>query len=490
MDKKINFLDCMVPIIGLVLILIYGLIIQPIILKKSPISLEIIFLLGIFISVINLKRLNYKWEEIQNSMIKKISEALPAIFIIFTIGVLIGSWVISGTVPMLIYYGIKIINPEYIYIIAFIVPIIFSILTGTSWGSIGTIGVVIVSIASVNGANMSIVAGAVVGGAYFGDKMSPLSDTTNVAALSTGVSLFDHIRSMMNTTLPAAFLAAICYVILGYIYKPVNVNTELVVIVETLNALKSIFNFNIFLLIPVFIVLYGSFTKKPTVPVLIISSFTAVFLAIVFQRFSIDNVFMVLNKGFNIEMITWSKDIPVNVIRILNRGGLYNLIESIVICIVVFAFLGTLELINAMPTVVEKCFGFVKTKSGTILSSMFATAITIAMTSDPRATLFFVGGAFKEKYDRQNIPRKVLSRSLEDFGTMLESILPWTTTGIFVYGALGISVADYWNWQFLSLFNFIIAIILAYTGIGCFYNEKISKEKTLNDKKIENNFSI
>lgn len=477
--KKIRFMDCIFPIIGLMIVLVYGLVIQPKITNGKTVSLEIIFLIGTFISVINLRRLKFSWDEIQKGIVKKISEALPAIFIIFTIGVLIGSWIISGTIPMLIYYGIKIINPDYIYIIAFIVPIIFSILTGTSWGSIGTIGVVIVSIASVNGANMAIVGGAVVGGSYFGDKMSPLSDTTNIAALSAEVSLFDHIRSMMNTTFPAAILAAICYMLLGYIYKPSVTNVDLSVITDTLRALETIFNFNIILLLPVLIVLYGSFTKKPTVPVLIISAFTSAILSLIFQQFEISDILNVLKNGFKIEMITWTKDIPVNVIRILNRGGLYNLIESIVICIVVFAFLGTLELINAMPIVVEKCFGFVKTKSGTIISSMIATAVTISMTSDPRATLFFVGGAFKEKYDNLNIPRKVLSRSLEDFGTMFESLLPWTTTGIFVYGAIGIPVTMYWKWQLLSLFNFLVAIILAYTGIGCFYSEKLEKEETI-----------
>lgn len=472
MNKKdnIKFLDCILPIIGLLLILIYAFIIQPRIFGKT-IPLEIIFLLSTALSVLNLKRLGYTWETIQKGIIDKIIEALPAIFIIFTIGVLIGSWVISGTIPMLIYYGIKIINIKYIYIIGFIVPVIFSILTGTSWGSIGTIGVVIVSIGNISGANIGIVSGAVIAGAYFGDKMSPLSDTTNVAALSTGVGLFEHIRSMMNTTIPAAIFAAISYIILGYIYMPSIKNIDLVEVTATLEALENIFNFNLLLLLPVLIVLYGSFKRKPTVPVLMTSSISAVIISLIFQKFLISDIFICLNNGFDIEMIYWTKDIPINVIKILNRGGLYNLIESIVICFAVFSFLGTLEIIGAMPIVVKRCFGFVKTKSGTILASMLATAITIGMTSDPRATLFFVGGAFKEKYDEQGIPRKVLSRSLEDFGTMLESLLPWTTTAIFVYGAIGVPVSLYWKWQLLSLFNFIVAILLAITGIGCFYKE-------------------
>lgn len=469
-NREIKFTDALIPILGLMCILIYGLVIHPIMTGKGSVPLEMIFLLASVISVINLKRLGFTWSTIEKNVGKKLLEALPAFFILFSIGVLIGSWIISGTVPMMIYYGIKLINPNYIYLVAFIVPAIFSTLTGTSWGSAGTIGVVIIGIAQVIDANLAIVAGAIVGGSYFGDKMSPLSDTTNLAALGAGVDLYDHIRSMINTTAPAALLAAIMYFVLGKMYAPSSEVVDMSLINETLSSLESIYSFNALLLIPIVIVLYGSITKKPTVPTLIISALTAGVLAIAFQKFSTNDIISTFNTGFKVDMITWTENVPPNIKRLLSRGGLYELITSITTALTVFFYIGTLEVISAMQIVVDRVFAFAKTKKMVILSSQAAAAVTVALTSNQHANSFIVGGAFKVKYDEAGIPKMVLSRSIEDFGTMVECMLPWTTTGLYMSATLGVPVLTYAPWQFLSLFNYVIAVALAVTGIGCFYH--------------------
>lgn len=476
MEKKITFKNTIVPVIGLLIVLIYGLIIQPKVLNKGEMSLEMIFLFASVIGTINLFYLGFSWNDIQESMVKKITQGLPAMMILFSIGVVIGAWIVCGAVPMLIYYGIKIINPNYIYVVAFIVPIIFSLLTGTSWGSAGTIGIVIIGIAEVVGANLSIVAGAIVGGSYFGDKMSPLSDTTNIASLAAGVDLYDHIRSMMNTTIPAAILALISYGVIG-VFNPLNnSNLDLKMISETLKALEASFNFNILLLIPILIVLYGSLTRKPTVPTLIASSVVSIVLASIFQNFNIGNIVSVLHSGFNVKMIIGVNDLPDNVIRILNRGGLYSMASPVIVTFIVFVYIGTLDRINALPIIVEHVFKSVKTRETAIVSALGATGVTNAMTSNQFATSFIVAEAFKPKFDQLNIPRKVLSRCLEDTGTMIESMLPWTTTGLFMAATLGVSVMDYNRWQLLTIFNIIVAILLAVTGKGCFYYE-VEKDK-------------
>ncbi|MCJ8343158.1 MAG: Na+/H+ antiporter NhaC [Cetobacterium sp.] len=485
MKKDIVFKNAITPVIGLLVVLIYGLIIQPKVLHMGEMSLEMIFLFASAIGTINLFYLGFSWEEIQNSMVKKLNQGLPAMLILFSIGVVISAWIVCGAIPMLIYYGIKIINPNYIYIVAFIVPIIFSTLTGTSWGSVGTIGIVIIGIAEVIGADLSIVAGAIVGGAYFGDKMSPLSDTTNIAALAADVDLYDHIRSMMNTTFPAAILAFISYGIIGIYNSPKASNINLQLISETISALKNSFNFNIIILLPTLIVLYGSLTRKPTVPTLISSSIISMFIALFFQNFTFGNIVSVLHSGFNVNMITWTTDLPKNVITILNRGGLYSMASPVIVTFIVFIYIGTLDCINALPIIVNQIFGFVKTKTMGILSALTATGITNAMTSNQFATSFIVAEAFKPKFDELKIPRKVLSRSLEDTGTMIESMLPWTTTGLFMSATLGIPVMDYNKWQLLTLFNIAVAVILAITGKGCFYYEK-KKIKTFAEDINEN----
>lgn len=476
MEKKITFKNTIVPVIGLLIVLVYGLIIQPKVLNKGEMSLEMIFLFASVIGTVNLFYLGFSWSDIQESMVKKITQGLPAMMILFSIGVVIGAWIVCGAVPMLIYYGIKIINPNYIYVVAFVVPIIFSLLTGTSWGSAGTIGIVIIGIAEVVGANLSIVAGAIVGGSYFGDKMSPLSDTTNIASLAAGVDLYDHIRSMMNTTIPAAILALISYGVIGMFNPLNNSNLDLKMISETLKALETSFNFNVVLLIPILIVLYGSLTRKPTVPTLIASSVVSILLASIFQNFNIGNIVSVLHSGFNVKMIAGANDLPDNVIRILNRGGLYSMASPVIVTFIVFVYIGTLDRINALPIIVEHVFKSVKTRESAIVSALGATGITNAMTSNQFATSFIVAEAFKPKFDQLNIPRKVLSRCLEDTGTMIESMLPWTTTGLFMAATLGVSVMDYNRWQLLTIFNIIVAVILAVTGKGCFYNE-VKKEK-------------
>jgi len=437
-----------------------------------PFPLEIIFLLAAVFSATELLILGYKWNDIQNAVVKKIAQGFPVILIFFSIGLLIGSWIISGTIPMLVYYGIKLINPEYIYLIGFVVPIIFSLLTGTSWGSIGTIGVVIIGIASIAGVDLGITAGAIVGGAYFGDKMSPLSDTTNLASAATDVPLYDHIQSMMYTTFPSAIIAAILFFSLSFIY-PVSaeVNSALAT-EETLTAIQSLFDFNILLIIPPIIVLVGSLKRKPTVPVMLLSAFSACVLALFIQEYSLQDLVQTLLKGFQVDMATWVSIVPENVTVLFNRGGLYALNEAIFFTFMVFIFIGILDMVKAMPTIVNIVFKRVRKRWTLILSSLVATAFTNAFTSNQSATSFIIGDAFKPAYDKLKVSRKVLSRSIEDYGTMIETLIPWHASSLYVVATLGVSFADYWHWQLLTIINLIIAPLLAITGIGCFYKKK------------------
>lgn len=455
----------------LTLLIVYGLILRPHLLNQPAFPLEVLFILAGTFAVAHLSWLGFTWEEIQRSIVQKIARAMPAFFILFTIGLIIGSWMVCGTIPMLVFYGLKSIHPNYLYLLAFWVPIIFSTLTGTSWGSAASIGIVLIGIAGAMGAHMGITAGAIVGGAYFGDKISPLSDTTNMAAIATEVPLFDHIHSMLYTTLPSAILASILYFILGFIYPPIMATTGIGEVEPFLQALDSIFDFNILLLVPPVIVLYGSLKRKPTVPTLVVSMLSACCLALLFQRFTLADVLQSLYRGFHVSMVTWVDEVPERVVTLVNRGGLYALIEAIVIAFTVFVFIGAIDLIDAMPRVVNRVFRFANTRSVTILSTLAATAFTNALTSNQYATSFIVGDAFKTKFDALKIPRKVLSRSLEDTGTMLESVVPWTPTAVFMVSTLGVPFHDYWHWQFMSLINFVVAPLLAILGIGCFYHE-------------------
>lgn len=479
--KEIKFIHALLPVLFLFLIMAYGLCIRPFLLKQQALPIEMLMLFASMFTIIELLFLGYTWNEVLDNILKKLNKALAAWFIMLSIGVLIGSWIISGTIPMMIYYGIKIINPKFIYLIALIIPIIFSTFTGTSWGAVGTIGVVILGIATTIEANLPIIAGAIIGGAYFGDKMSPLSDTTNMSALAADVDLYDHVKSMMYTTIPATIIGIVFYTILGFIYPPKIVTIDAQEITITLNMLNKLFNFNILLLIPVVIVLYGSIKKKPTVPVLIISSVVASILALIFQRYSFGDIVSTLNTGYKVSMASWIEtEIPQNIITILERGGLYTLSGAVIIAWMIFIYIGAIDTINAMPIVVEKLFGFAKTRFTVILSSIVSSVIMIAVTANGYATSFIVADTFKSKYDKLNISRKVLSRTLEDGGTFFDPIFPWTPAAIFMAMTLGIPTIEYVPWCIVNLSCIVIAIIIAYFNIGCFKNETNEKNKNIN----------
>jgi NhaC family Na+:H+ antiporter len=464
------------PLLFLFVLISFGLVIGPNYFGMKPFPLEIIFLFAAIFSAIELMILGYKWKNIQDAIVKKLTQGFPVILIFFSIGILIGSWIISGTIPMLVYYGIELINPDYIYLIGFIVPIIFSLLTGTSWGSIGTIGVVIISIAAIANVDLGITAGAIIGGAYFGDKMSPLSDTTNIAAAATDVKLYDHIQSMMYTTIPSAIIAAIIFFSLSFIYPATTEVNSDIATQTTLSAIGNMFHFNFLLIIPPIIILYGSITKKPTVPVMLLSALSACILTLFTQDYSLDSMIQTLLKGFHVDMATWMTSVPENVSVLFNRGGLYALNEAIFFTFMVFIFIGILDMVKAMPTIVNIVFKKVKKRWTLIVSSLVATAFTNAFTSNQFATSFIIGDAFKPAYDKLKVSRKVLSRSIEDYGTMIETLIPWHASTLFVVATLGVPLADYWNWQLLTLINIFVAPLLAITGIGCFY-KKDSKKK-------------
>jgi NhaC family Na+:H+ antiporter len=454
--KNITTGKALFPILVLFIAIIYGLLIAPLLFSQEPFPIEFIFLIAGAAAVGQLLWMGFKWEEIMQSISAKISKALPAILVLLTIGMVIGSWIASGTIPMLVYYGIQLIHPDAIYVVAFVVPVIFSMLTGTSWGSAGTIGVVLMGVAVSYDAHLPIVAAAVIGGSFFGDKMSPLSDTTNAAAIAVEVSVYDHIKSMFKTTLPAAGFALIFYLVVGYFF-PVQSDTtaQSFIVQNTLSETSHLFQFNPLLLLPPIIVLYGSIRRIPTLSILVISSLVALILALLFQNWSIAVLLDSLFNGFDLSSASF---VPSeNVQNLFNRGGMYSLKQPIFITLLVFIFVGAIDKIKAMPILIDTFLGFVQSRGGLIRSALISTGFVNAMTSNQFATSFIVGDAFKEKYDANNIDRSVLSRSLEDTGTMIEPLIPWHATAVYMATTLGVAVADYWYWHVFALANIVLA---------------------------------
>ncbi|MFT4631601.1 MAG: NhaC family Na+:H+ antiporter [Candidatus Pseudothioglobus sp.] len=470
--SNVSFAASAFPAVLLLVLVGYGLMARPLFFGEPAIPLEVVFTFAAAGAIAQLLWLGFSWDLIQQSIIARLSRALPAIFILFAIGLLVGAWMVSGTIPMLVDWGVRLIDPDWIYALAFVVPAIFSTLTGTSWGSAGTIGVVIMGVGASLGADIAIVAGAVIGGAYFGDKLSPLSDTTNMAAIAAEAPLFDHIRAMLWTTVPSACIALLAYTLIGLLMPLEGGPTDPEGIRAFLAGLESQFNYHPVLLLPPAVVLFGSLRRYPTLPVLLASILTATALGILLQSFALVDVLRSLTTGFSLSMGSGIA-VPDAVRVLVERGGLYSMREAIFVALLVYLFIGAIDLLDTMPRVVGRIFAFAKGRAATVLAALGAAAATNAMTSNQSATAFIVGDAFGRRFDALGIPRPILSRSIEDTGTMIEPLIPWHATALFMVATLGVPVADYWHWQLLSLTNFIIAPLLAITGIGCFYGKGI-----------------
>ena len=474
MQRRPTLLEAFLPIIVMLLLLaigygVYGLSPEPLLILAS-----------IFAGVIAL-RVDVNWNEMMLGIREKLDMAMPAILVLISIGILIGSWMISGTIPMMIYYGLELINPQFIVLIAFIVSAIISIVTGTSWGSAGTVGVALMGIATGLGASLPATAGAIVSGAYFGDKLSPLSDTTNLAPIAAGSELYEHIKHMLYTTVPAAIVAMIVYTIAGF-----NLSANAVATPEVMNimlqTLADMFHWNIILLLPPAIVLYGSITKKPTLPTIIFSSFVAAIIAKFYQDFAITDIFAATVTGFDVSMINKpdfnAETVIFEVTRLVNQGGMQSMTSVILIAFSAFAFAGIITKAGALEVIMDALLKIVK-KTGDLILSTVASCITMALvTGNSYLSIIVPGELFKETYQKKNLHAKNLSRTLEDSGTVIVPLVPWSSAGVYMAGVLGVSTISYAPWAIVCYLGFIVAIISGYTGFG------IERIKTSDSKKV------
>ncbi|ERT64968.1 Na+/H+ antiporter NhaC [Peptoniphilus sp. BV3AC2] len=438
----------------------------------------IILICASFAAIIAM-RLGYTWEELQKGIIEKIASALPATLILWSVGLLIGSWMFSGTVPMIIYYGVDLINPRFIYISAFLITAVLSTVTGTSWGSAGTIGVAIMGIAQGLGMSLPITAGAVVAGSYFGDKLSPFSDTTNLAPLAAGSELYEHIKHMLYTTVPAAIVSLAVYLIVGLSTKSSTVTIESVNIIQ--GQLSGIYHWSILLLLPVVIMLIGSVLKFPTLPTMVVNSLVSVVIGVFVQGFTLKNGFISMINGFNVTMTNFDGEILKDITTLINRGGAVSMTTTTVLVFCSMGFAGIMSTSGMLDVVLEAILKRVKTTFGVIISTI-ASCFTVAfVTGNSYLSILIPGELFSKIYLERNLHPKNLSRTLEDSGTVLVPLIPWSAAGAYMAATLGVETLSYLPWAVLNYMGIVFAIILALTGIGITKITEEEKEKFLQE---------
>ncbi|HIF9265262.1 TPA: Na+/H+ antiporter NhaC [Photobacterium damselae] len=447
----------LIAMIGLLVIGygVYGLPIESLLLTSAVIAAAVAWKIG------------YSWDDIQNAIIDRLAKTLPAVFILVLVGGLIGSWMVGGTIPMLVYYGLKIISPEYLVLTSFLVTCMVSLCTGTSWGSAGTIGVALMGIATGMDANLAAVAGAVVSGAYFGDKISPLSDSTNFAPVVAGTDLYSHIQHMLWTTIPAFILSAVVFFFVGS--HDVTADTPEKVIAMLAN-IEQLFSLNIFLLLPPALILWGAIRKLPTIPLMLLAIAIGIFNAVTFQGFSLVTALTAMLNGFNASMFADAglSNVAVvsDVLTLVNRGGMTSMMGVVLLVFCAFSFAGALALTGALNVLVDLLSKGIKGTASLIGATIVTTITVVCTTSDGKLALLIPSELFRDTYKRMQLDPKNLSRTIEDAGTIIEPLVPWTNAGVFMAATLGVSTLDYMPWAIQNYSAIFFAMLWAVTGVG------------------------
>lgn len=416
------------------------------------------------------------WKELEKGIVDGISLAMGAILILFMVGALIGAWILAGTVPTMIYYGLQVLSPEYFYVASTLICAIVSLSIGSSWTTAGTIGISLIVIAESLGLDPAITAGAIISGAYFGDKMSPLSDTTNLAPAITGTDLFTHIRHMMWTTMPSLIVAMVIFTIIGLNQEPSETALGLQ---DTLKLLDDNFNISLWSLLPLAVVFVMAFKKIPAVATILAGALLGCIMALLLQgdvitKF-VDNAdlsvastylsgtWTALASGFSISTGVEAFD------GLLSRGGMSSMLNTIWLIICAMTFGAAMEKTGLLQKLVHSIIGMAKS-TGSLVGSVLLTCIGMNLiASDQYIAIVLPGRMYRAEFKRRGLDAKNLSRTLEDAGTITSPLIPWNTCGAYMAGTLGVATGAYWIYCFFNLINPIISF---FYGL---FNFKITK---------------
>ena len=416
-------------------------------------------------SVISGRALRMSWEDIQNGLTGGIVAALPAILILIIVGLLIGVWIASGVVPVMIFYGLKILAPGYFLVATCLICSLISLATGSSWSTAATVGLAMMGVGQALGIPAGMTAGAVISGAYFGDKMSPLSDTTNLAPAVAGTQLFTHIRHMAYTTVPALIIALLIFTVIG-IMRPVTGSVETPEYLMMLSTLSESFNLTPWLLIAPVAVLYLVWKKTPALPALVIGVVVGAVLLLIFQREAGEGLASILGRlvdslysGFVSETGVESVD------GLLSRGGLTSMLDTIALIVVALAFGGIMEASGMLARLAAAILNLARSTGSLIAVTIFSCFGMNVLASDQYLAIIVPGRMYRGAFLKRGLHPKNLSRALEDSATLTSPLIPWNTCGAYMSGVLGVSCFTYLPFAFLNLFSPLISMFYGFTGI-------------------------
>lgn len=442
---------------------------------------QIALLLSAAVAGIISWRLNNTWEEIEFCMVKSISSAMGAMIILLVIGALSGTWLLSGIVPAMIYYGLKILNPTIFLFAAVLVCSIVSLATGSSWSTVATVGIALLGIGKALNINEGVVAGAIISGAYFGDKMSPLSDTTNLAPAMAGTDLFTHVRYMMFTTVPTLVITLLIFLVWGFTLDTAAVANDSGVV---LAAIEKTFNLNPILFIVPALVLFLIVRKMPAIPALLIGTLLGGIFAIIFQPEIVKQISGItdnpLKSGFVGMMKAMSMSISIQtdnqmINELLSSRGMAGMLNTIWLILCAMIFGGVMESAGLLKRIVEEIIKLANS-TGSLVGSTALTCVFFNLTAgDQYMAIAVPGRMFADIYKKRGYKPELLSRTLEDAGTVTSVLIPWNTCGATQSRVLGVSTMTYAPYSFFCIISPIMTVLQAYLNykIRRFSDDKV-----------------
>jgi NhaC family Na+:H+ antiporter len=467
--KEPSLVDALIPLFLLVLMMGSAVYLFADDSSYGPNQISLLMAMGVA-AVIGLKN-GHTWKSIEEGIVKGISMSLGACLILFAVGSLIGTWMLAGTVPTLIYYGLSLLNPTFFYAAACLICAVVAMSIGSSWTTAATVGVALIGVATGMDMSLAITAGAIVSGAYFGDKLSPLSETTNLAPAIAGTDLFEHIKYMLWTTVPSFTISLILFVFLGLSEDTSQVSSR---IEEMQTILSQEFSLGVHLLVPLIVLLTLAIRKMPAFPAVSIGALIGGIWAILFQH---DLVSSMLDNEFSSSvqnlMVVWTalfdgvsfNTADDNLNSLLSRGGMSSMLNTVWLIICAMSFGAVLERVGLLKAIVSACLKGADS-AGAMVSRTILTCIgTNLVTADQYISIVMPGRMYKEEFEKRGLDQLNLSRSLEDGGTITSPLIPWNTCGAYMHGVLGVHPFTYFFYAFFNLINPILAVIYAYLGI-------------------------
>jgi NhaC family Na+:H+ antiporter len=476
--KPPSLLDALIPVISLVIMLFMSVKLFGDESSQGP--NQIVLTLGAAISVIVAMKNGHSWHDLLKAMVSGISTAMGAILILLAVGGLIGTWLMAGTVPALIFYGLELLNPHIFYAAACIICAIAALSTGSSWTVAGTLGVALIGVSMGLGLSPEMAAGAVISGAYFGDKMSPLSDTTNLAPAVVDTDLFTHIRHMVYTTGPSFVIALVLFGLLGLGVDSSEGSGDIDLLLTTLNA-----NFNItpLALLPLAVVFFMAYKKIPALPTILFGALLGGFAAMVLQPEAVLTFANSpeLSRGLAMTKGVWlaladgyvSTTGVATVDDLLTRGGMSGMLVTIWLIVTAMAFGSVLESAGMLQRLIESALKQAKSTGALILTVVLSAIGINIVAADQYIAIVLPGRMFKAEFARRGLAPKNLSRVIEDSGTLTSPLVPWNTCGAYMSATLGVATFAYLPFAFFNLINPVISVIYGFTG---FTIEKIEPE--------------